>query len=57
MRIRINKPLLLLVLQQYPQAKNGPFGLLHNATREFFVAASCPKRAGYDQKRCGPIFA
>jgi hypothetical protein len=54
---RINKPLLLLVLQQYPQAKNGPFGLVQKHQRKFLVLASCPKRAGYDQKNCGPIFA
>jgi hypothetical protein len=56
MSARIGKPLFLLVLERFPQAKNGLFGLLRAFGRKIHVPASWPKRAGYDQKNCRPIF-
>jgi hypothetical protein len=49
--------MFLLVLERNPQAKNGPFGLLREFCGKTIVPASWPKRAGYDQKSTGWIFA
>jgi hypothetical protein len=56
MRIGIDKPMFLFVLERNPQAKNGPFGLLREFCGKTIVPASWPKRAGYDQKSTGWIF-
>jgi hypothetical protein len=57
MMIQSDKPMFLFVLERNPQAKNGAFGLLSKFCGKNIVPASWPKRAGYDQKSTGWIFA
>jgi hypothetical protein len=57
MRIGIDNPMFLFALERNPQAKSGPFGLLREFCGKTIVPASWPKRAGYDQKLTGWIFA
>jgi hypothetical protein len=57
MTIQSGKAMFLFVLERNPQAKNGPFGLLREFCGKTIVPASWPKRAGYDQKLTGWIFA
>jgi hypothetical protein len=56
MKGRISKPLFLLVLERFPQAETGLFGLLRAFCGKIHVPASWPKRAGYGQKNGSRIF-